>query len=340
MNNKKIVNNKCKVKILGTGEYLPKKLVTAEQLSEKLGVPAEWILKKSGVKKRYFISEGETASKMGALAAKQALENASIELNEIDAVVCASGTYEMMIPCTAALIHYELGCHSSSIPAFDINSTCLSFVTGLDLMSQMIEGGRYKKVLLISTEVASALLDWSHLESATLFGDGAAAVVLGQSDGDSSSMILGAYMATHSECFSYCTIEGGGSKLPASRHHPENSKRYLFQMDGEKVFKKASREIQAFLNALLERSSLSSNEVSLYIPHQASQMAMRILQKKLNIPDEKWMRTVEERGNTVAASIPMALHQAIQHNRLKRGDKVVLFGTSAGLSLGGVALEY
>jgi len=331
---------KRRTKILGTGVYLPRKEVSAEELSKKLPVSPEWILKQSGVHTRYFASEDETASKMGAMAAREALQNAHVDLSEIDVIISTSGTPEMLIPCTAALIHKELQCNHSNIPAFDINSTCLSFVTGLDLISHMIDAKKYRKVLLISSEIASVGIDWSDPESATLFGDGAAAVVLGYPDKEEPSAILGSHAETHSDSSHLCIIEGGGTRLHAKHHSEETKKQYLFQMDGRGVFRKASQEIKRFVGKLLTEASISFEDVALYIPHQASRMALGIIKKKLAIEDAKWMQIVENHGNVIAASIPMALHQAIQQKRIKRGDKVALFGTSAGLSIGGVVFEY
>lgn len=333
------MKNHRKAKIIGTGKYLPKREVTAEELAFQLDISKEWIIKKSGVEKRHFASREETASKMGALAAKRALKDAGLELKDIDAIVATCGTHEVLLPSMATLIHKELDCNDLNIPAFDIGSTCLSFITGIDLISHMINAGQYKNVLIISAEVASLFLDWKHLESATLFGDGAAAAILGPSVDDDTSGIIGSHMATYSDCNEYCTITGGGSRLPACERTKENANNFLFQMDGKKVFRKISKVIEPFLDKLYQDTGINQDDIALFIPHQASLMAMRILKKKLNIED-KWLQIIEDHGNVVAASIPMALHEAIKTKRMQRGDKVMLLGSSAGLALGAVILEY
>lgn len=329
--------NTRKVKIMGTGKYLPQQVVTAEDLGKKIGVDAQWIIKKSGVKKRHFVVN-ETVAQMGAMAAQQALDAAQLTLADIDAVVSAGGVMQQAIPCTAALIQRELGCEGMGIPAFDINSTCLGFLTALDTLSYQIQDGRFRHVLIVCSDIASAGLNWEHHESCTLFGDGAAAVVVGLTPQEEQSAIIASCQETYCEGADLCRIQGGGSGLPSRFHQPGIDVRFLFEMDGQAIFKMASKMILPFVEKLIWPNHLDS--IDLLIPHQASAMALRILQKKLNLPDEKMMLIVEDHGNVIAASLPMALHEAIKQNRLKRGQKVMMLGTSAGFSIGGMILEY
>lgn len=326
-----------KIKILGTGKYLPKKAVSAAELAQKIGVTEEWILKKSGVETRYF-AENETSAFMGAQAAIQALTAAGIEWSDLDAVVSAGGVMQQSIPCTAALIQRELGMEGSQIPAFDINCTCLGFVTALDTLSSMIAAGRYKRVLIVCSDIASAGLNWEHHESCTIFGDGAAAVVIGPTPEGESSKIYSSCLETYCEGADYCRIQGGGTALHPNQHGPGVDKRFLFEMDGKETFKMASRVILPFMDKLLQEMTLA--EVDLVIPHQASMMALRIIQKKLQLEDHRMMNIAKNHGNVIAASLPMALHEAIMQKRLVRGNKFVLLGTSAGFSIGGMVLEY
>lgn len=326
-----------RIKIFGTGVYSPAQEVSSEMLSQKIGQTREWILKKSGVETRYFV-EHETTAYMGAEAIKQALKSANMTLDDIDVIVSAGAIMQQPIPCTATLIKKALGMEGSSIQAFDINSTCLGFVTALDALSSMITVGRYKNVLIVCSEIASKGLNWDHPESCTLFGDGAAAVVIGPSQNKSGSKIISSYVETYCEGTDSCRIQGGGSQLHAREHAPGVDNRYLFEMDGMDVFRLASKKILPFLSKLLKGQKL--NDIDLVIPHQASQMAIRIIQKKLELADEKMMNIIQDFGNVISASIPMALHAAIQSSRLKRGDKCLLIGTSAGFSIGGLILEY
>jgi 3-oxoacyl-[acyl-carrier-protein] synthase III len=326
------------VKILSTGKYLPKNKVTAQELAKQIGVSSRWIEQKSGVMSRHFI-EDETASQMGAYAAKEALAAANLSIREIDYIVCASTVPEQGIPCTAALIQRQLGIEASGIPGFDINSTCLSFVTALDTLSYLIDAGRYHRVLLVSSEIATLALDWTDHESCILFGDGAAAVIVEKSPPSDSSKILTSRMETYSDGINLSQCLGGGSKYHPREYatHPND---FVFQMDGRSLYRMASKILPGFVQRLFEPVGLSMRDMQLVIPHQASLMAMRLLSKQLEIPEGAMMVIAHDHGNTIAASIPMALHEAIHQSRLQRGDRTLLLGTSAGLSVGGIVLEY
>ncbi|MBD2310733.1 beta-ketoacyl-ACP synthase III [Desertifilum sp. FACHB-1129] len=326
-----------RVKILSTGKYLPKKQVTAQELESRLGLPPGWVEKKSGVLVRHFV-DGETASEMGAFAAKDALVTAGLSINEIDCIICTSGIPEQAIPCTAALIQKHLGAGDSGIPAFDINSTCLSFLTGLDMVSYLIAAGRYSRVLLVASEIAMGL-DWNDKESCTLFGDGAAAAIVAKTEETDTSRILASNLETYSKGAHLTECQGGGNK-----HHPQeyasHPETFLFRMDGRGVYRLASERLPGFFAGLLQASGLRMADLQLVIPHQASLMAMRLLRKQLDIPEEKLMVIAHNHGNTIAASVPMALHEAIAQGKLQRGDRCMLLGTSAGFSVGGIVLEY
>lgn len=326
-----------RVKILSTGKYLPKKQVTAQELGLRLGLPKGWVEKKSGVLVRHFV-DGETASLMGAFAAKDALEAAGLSFGDIDCLISTSGIPEQAIPCTASLIQKQLGAEDCGIPAFDINSTCLSFITGLDTVSYMIEAGRYNRVLLVASEVSTGL-NWKDKESCTLFGDGAAAAIIAKSDNKESSRILCSRMETYSKGAHLTECRGGGNKYHP-REYADNPESFLFKMDGSAVYRLVSDILPGFIERLLQPSGLSLADMQMVIPHQASLMAMRLMRRKLGIPEKKWMVIAHNHGNTVAASVPMALHEAIGQRKIKRGDRVMLLGTSAGFSVGGIVLEY
>lgn len=325
--------------VLGTGKYLPKNRVTDTDMDIRLGVKQGWVRKKSDVHVRYFV-EDETASEMGARAANDALEAAGLSFADIDCLVCASGTMEQVIPCTAALIQKAMGQEASGVPAFDINSTCLSFVAGLDVMSYMLDAGRYQRILLISTEIASIGLNWSQKESAALFGDGAAAVVLGRTGPGGVSKLVHADMQTFSEGAHLSEIRGGGSKLHPQYYNDSNMHHYLFDMNGSEIFRLASRKLPDFVDRLLQAADTRMEDIKLVIPHQGSAMAMRLISRKLGIAEHQLMYITPDHGNTIAASIPMGLHEAVRQKKIDRGDRILLLGTSAGVSLGGVILDY
>lgn len=329
-----------KIKIVGTGSYLPQKNVASEELAKQLGVTKDEVIAKSGVYNRRYVSDGETASKMGAMAAKNALDRANLTVSDIDLIICASGSMEMPIPCTASLIHKELGLKDSSTPAFDINSTCLSFVTALDMISHLIDIGKYQRVLIVSTEIASAGLNQHNIEVASLFGDGAAACIVERSSEKEESGILGSAMNTYSKGSSWCTIPGGGSAYPPQHWTLKTAEHFQFHMSGREVFRLASQLLPDFVQKLLTSCEMSLDDIDVIVPHQASQSGIRIVGKKLNFPTEKIVNIIADHGNMIAASIPLALHLAIEKKQIKRGQRIMLLGTSAGLSIGGIILTY
>ncbi len=326
-----------KVKIISTGKYLPKKQVTAEELELRLGLTKGWIEKKSGVLIRYFVDD-ETSSLMGAFAAKEALLAANLSIQDIDCIISTSAIPEQCIPCTAALIQQHLGAENSGIPAFDVNSTCLSFITGLDMISYLIAAGRYNTVMLIASEVTTGL-NWHDQESCTLFGEGAAAVIIAKSEEQENSQILYSSMETYSKGAHLTECTGAGNKYHP-RDYANNPDSFLFKMDGKGIYRLASEILPRFFAGLLKSANLTIDDLKMVIPHQASLMALKLMCKQLRIPDEKFMIIIQNHGNTIAASVPMTLYEAIKQGKIGRGDRIMLLGTSAGFSVGGMVLEY
>lgn len=329
-----------RVRIAGTGKYLPEREVTDEELDRRLGVPAGWVSKATGVGVRHYASGEETSSFMGARAAEAALADAGLQFGDIDCLVCTSGTKEQPLPSTAVFIQQAMGQQDSGIPAFDMDATCLSFLNGLDVISYMVDAGRYQRVLLVATEIASAGLNWSDKESAALFGDGAAAVIIERSPEGSSSQIVHASLRTYSRGARFSEIAGGGTRLHASNYKADQPEPYLFHMDGQAIFRMASRLLPGFIGDMLQATGIQMEDFQLVIPHQGSAMAMRLIRKKLDIAEDRFMDITRNHGNTIAASIPMGLHEAIKQQRIQRGDRVLMIGTAAGLSLGGLIFDY
>lgn len=325
-----------KIKLIGMGRYLPSNMVLSSDLDKKLGLKPGSVEKKSGLISRHFASAAETTSYMGALAAREAINNAGISLNDIDVIVAACGAYEQPLPCTATLMQKQLGLESSGVACFDINSTCLSFLTALDTVSVLIEAGRYKRALIISSEIPSLGLNWKDMETCTIFGDGAAACVLEKSDG--SSRILSSFMETHSVGSDFCQVQAGGTRVPPSQ--PFDHQLGLFAMDGKKVFKLASKILVNTHNIVFKKAGVSMADISWVIPHQASLLAMHHIRKRFEFPEEKFIDIYATHGNQMAASIPTALYTLMQSNQLKRGQLLYLLGTGAGLSSAGLIMEF
>ena len=327
------------ISIAGTGKYLPSNVVHSSSLDIKLNQSPGSVEKKSGIQYRHFIDKPyETTSYMATQAALEALKRAGIEASQLDCIIGACGVQEQLIPSTASLVHKQLGLEDSGIPAFDINSTCTSFLTALDMASYAMALDRFKRVLIFSSDISSAGLDWENFESSLIFGDGAAAVVL-EVDNNKKG-ILASYQQTFSKGNNYCKIEAGGTKLSPSNFNGVGKKESLFQMDGKASFKLISLVIDEFIEKLFSQTRISLQDIDCLIPHQASLLALHHIRKRLGIPPEKLMEIYPTHGNQVAASLPTALHEAIIQNKLHRGDTMLLLGTGAGISINGIIMEY
>jgi len=292
------------------------------------------------VRQRYFAASQETAAQLGAQAARRALEAAGITLADIDCLIAASGTMDQGMPCNAALIHRELGLSALGTPAFDVNASCLGFLAALDTLSWPIAAGRYQRVLIVASDIASCGLNWDHLEASAIFGDGAGAAVIGPSPAQSGARILASQMNTLSEGADFCRIPAGGSRYHPSRIDQEFAPLTLFHMDGKRVFKLAAAHLAEFVERLLAQAGLSRQQIDWVVPHQASSLALTHLTKRLGLQADKVINIFAEHGNQIAASLPTALDIAIRDGRIRRGQRLLLIGTGAGLSLGGMVLEY
>ncbi|NVK32223.1 MAG: beta-ketoacyl-ACP synthase III [Gammaproteobacteria bacterium] len=326
-----------KIRIHSTGHYLPKRVVTSLELDDKLGLEPGTVESRSGVKQRHWV-EGENALDMAEKAVQEAIDRASIGLEDIDAIVCAMSVPHQHIPCSAALLQRRLGLQDSTIPCFDINATCLSFLTALDMLSYAIDAGRFKRVLIVSSEVASVGITWKETEVTSLFGDAAACAIVEFSDDSQSSALLASDMQTYSDGADLCTIRGGGTGLYPTQYNAENHEQYMFTMQGPDVYKLSLRIVPKFVKNIMNQ--VEFEEFPLFIVHQASGAALALMKRALHVPEDKFINIIENIGNTVASSLPLTLHHAITSGRLQRGDKFVMGGTSAGISVGVAVFEY
>lgn len=334
---------KRNVKITGFGYYLPKRKVSSDEIDEMLNLKKGTLGELSKIYHHYYADrEGEESqSKMGAYALMDALERNNLKFEDLDAVICTSGTGEQEIPSTAALILKALGKDSCKITAFDVNSTCLSFLTGLDTLSYLVAAGRYKRVALISTEIATAALDYDHLESAALFSDGAAAMIIEKTpEGEDSEVMIGK-MEMYPEGADICRLQAGGSAFhPKDYPYEENKQKYAFEMNGPAIFRLASKTAKGFMDRFMEEAEMTFDDIDMVVPHQASASGMAIVQRKLKLPDSKWMNIVADYGNMISTSMPFAFAKAVEDGRISRGDKVMFFGTGAGFGIGGLIFKY
>ncbi len=326
------------IRLLGTGAVVPAEELTSEQLDRRLGLSPGTVLKKTGVRRRFV--ETRNAAALGAEAAREALSAAGLGLSDVDCLIAASGTPDQAMPSNAALLHRALGLSDLGIPAFDIGASCLSFLVALDTAACLIDAGRYRRILIVSSDIASCGLDWGKLEASGIFGDGAAAAVVGPAEPGESSALLASAFATISDGAHTCEIPGGGS-----RHHPGRIDGpylplTLFRMDGKAVFRLAAEHLPGFLDALLAAAGLTLADIPVVVPHQASLHALQYLRRRFGLRREQVIDIFAERGNQVGASLPSALHEAIASGRLRRGDAALLIGTGAGVQLGGMVIRY
>jgi len=324
--------------IASLGRYLPERIVPSEEVERLCGLPAGWVERKTGIKERRWASPRETNSFMGAQAAREALEKAGVGLHDIDLILNASGTQEQAIPDGGPLIQRELGLATSGIPCFSMHATCLGFLVALDVCASLLASGRYRTILVVCSDIGSVGLNFNEAESAALIGDAAVAAVVTLPNGGQPGRVEAARLETYSEGAGLTEIRGGGSR----RHpnHPDTCPEdNLFHMDGPKVYRIAMERLGDFLDRLRPGLSKGPGTIRCVVPHQASLPAVRSL-RRLGFPDECVVTNLERLGNCISASIPSALYDAVAWGRIRRGDEVLLLGTGAGLSLGGMILVY
>lgn len=307
------------VEIIGYGRYLPE---------NKVNIDGQI---------RYRAGEGENQLVMAVEAAKRAMEQAHMDISQIDLIVSASAVDIQPIPCTAALIHEQLA-KGSEIPAMDINTTCTSFITALDTISYLIEAGRYHNVLIVSSEMASLGLNPDQKESFTLFSDAAAAVIVGQS-GDSRTGILYSAQKTWSEGAHSTEIRGGLTGFHPQYYSDETRAEYLFDMKGIEVLSLAAKKLPPMFEKCYQESGLTVEDIDMVVPHQASK-ALDMVMKRCRIPDGKYIDKVRLFGNMVSASVPVALIDAIESGVIQKGDVIMLCGTAAGLTANILLMRY
>lgn len=325
------------LQIIGVGRYMPERVVTAAEVEALCKLPSGWVARRAGVLERRWVTF-ETNALMGARAAREAVERAGLAFEDIDLILNASGTQQQAIPDGAALLQRELGLGSSGIPCMSVHTTCLSFVAALDVASNFLATGRYGTILIVSSDIGSIGLNFEEPESASLIGDGAAAVVVRRTPEGEASRILASRFATFGDGAHLTEIRGGGT----GRHPNADTtvrEDNLFHMAGPEVLRMALKQGAPFLEELRPGLSKSLEGINLVVPHQTSLMGLKAFQMFGWSPDVI-VETLHKYGNCVAASIPITLYEAVMTNRLQRGDELLLVGTGAGLSIGGMILVY
>lgn len=326
------------VRIAGVGAFLPALRVSSAELEARLGLPDGWVEHVTGVRERRY-AVTETTVEMGAEAARRALIDAGRVASDLDLIVAAMSAPAQAVPCTAAFLQRAIGAPGGGSACFDVNATCLSFIAAIQTVAPLIASGVYRTALVVSSELPSRSLDAAEPDCAVLFGDAAAAVVLERAAGGEASTIWHTALATWSEGADLTEFQGAGTL-----HHPNDPmttrEMNTFRMRGTAVFKQAARLSGPFLDEFFEELGWSRSDVAAVVPHQASRHALEQLTGRLGFDEGRVLSNIAERGNCVGASIPLLLAEAVQSGRIVRGDRVLLCGTGAGLTLGAVALTY
>ncbi len=329
--------NPMRVQIIGVGHYLPERVVTNAELAPLVGRTDDWIGRTTGVLERRRVT-GETTVDMAASAIERALQAADLDRADVDLLISASAGRLQTIPCTAAFIHQQLGLPPTAF-AFDVDVTCLSFLAAVTVAATMLEQRQCRHAVVVSSEVASGTIDYAQPESAVLFGDAAAAVVLSAPRDGSGSHILHSHFHTISKDARLAQIRGGGT-LHHPNHESTTTDMNLFQMRGREIFKSATRHMEVFLDEFFDTVPWKRHEIDRVIPHQASHMATRQLIKRYGFNQQQIAENLSCRGNCVAASLPLMLSEDVQAGHIQRDHRVLLVGTGAGLTLGAMALVY
>ena len=315
-------------RIIGTGSYLPEKIVTNDDLARIVETSDEWIRTRSGIRSRHRAAEGQLASDLALPAAQRAMQAAGVSTGDIDLIIVATTTPDMIFPSTACILQSKLGIAGS--PAFDVQAVCSGFVYALTIADLFIKSGQARHVLVVGTEVYSRILDYTDRGTCVLFGDGAGAVVLAASD---KPGILASKLhadGSHKEMLCVPGSVNGGKVWGTPFVH----------MDGGAVFKFAVKVFEEGANEVLEAAGLGVADVDWFIPHQANIRIMEATARKLGMPTEKVIATVDHHGNTSAASIPLALDEAVRDGRVRAGNTLLLEGVGGGFTWGAVLLRW
>lgn len=323
------------VGIVGTGSFLPERVLTNHDLEKIVDTSDEWISTRTGIKERRILEPGKASSDMAIEASKKALEDAKLNPEDIDLVIVATMTSDMITPSTACIVQDKLGCKNAA--AFDISAACSGFIYGLSIAYGLIKSGVYKNVLLVATEAMSRILDWEDRGTCILFGDGAGATVIGEVP--QGKGILEIELGSDGSGTEFLLIPSGGSRCPSTNETIENREQYL-KMEGGEVFKFAVRKIDETCKNIMQKAGLDSDDIDLFIPHQANTRIIDSAVKKLKIPKEKTFINLNKYGNMSAASIPVALDEALKEGKIKDGDNILLVGFGGGLTWGSTILKW
>lgn len=320
--------------VTGCGAYLPSQVVTNADLSKRVDTDDEWIRQRTGICQRHIAAEGEMTSDLGLAAAKEALAQAGVAVDAIDLIVCATSTPDETFPATATRIQYGLGMTGGA--AFDVQAVCSGFVYGLSVADNFLRSGQASKALVIGAETFSRILDWEDRSTCVLFGDGAGAVVLEgiKQDGPPNGKdrgILSTHLYSDGSHHDALYVDGGPSSTQSVGH---------LRMEGREVFRHAVVRMAEAVDAALEANGLTPGDVDWLVPHQANIRIIESMGKRLNLPSDRVVVTVDRHANTSAASIPLALSEAVGDGRIKSGDLLMMEAMGGGFTWGSALVRW
>ncbi len=314
-------------KIIATGSYLPEKILTNAELEKTIDTTDEWIMQRVGVRERHLIADsGDTTASMAECAARAALKVAGLKPNDLDFIVVATASGDNIFPSVACLLQQRMGI-DNDCPAFDVNVACAGFIYALSIADQYVKNGLAKQALVVGVDSLSPYVDWTDRSTCVLFGDGAGAVVLSQSD-EPGVVVTNLHAA------------GRYADLLYARHPVWSGASHYIQMDGREVFKVAVTKLDEIVDQTLEKAGMTKSQIDWLVPHQANARIIQAVAKRLELPMERVIVTIEEHGNTSAASVPLALDVPVRRDQIKPGDMLMLEAFGGGLAWASALVRY
>ena len=323
--------------VAGTGAYLPEKILTNQDLEKSLDTSDAWITARTGIRERRIAAEGESASTMAAKAGKQALEAGGIGPEDVDMIIVATSSPDVLFPSTACFVQNELQAFGSA--AYDVSAVCSGFIFGLSIAEQYLKTGRYEHLLLIGSEVNSRIVDWSDRSTCILFGDGAGALLLKRVEQKKSLGILSTHIYSDGSLSDLICVPGGIGRTGINKQDMVD-KKYFIKMAGNATFKVAVKRMTEVIQEALGFNGLSIEEIGLLIPHQANERIIRAVAERLKYPMEKVLMNIHKYGNTSAASIPIGINEARRNSCIQPGETSVLGAVGAGLTWGAAVIKW
>jgi 3-oxoacyl-[acyl-carrier-protein] synthase-3 len=327
-------------KILGTGSYLPDKVVTNYDIAKRVDTSHEWIVERTGIHQRRIsdLSKDENPSGMAARAAKKALEAANLTPNDIDCILLSSTLADQPMPNASSVLQYKLGI-TNHCPTLDVNAACSGWMYLLPMADAMIKTGMYKHILVCGSEMLSSFNNWDDRNTCILFGDGCGVAILGRASENEDSKIYSSVLSSDSSKKDHLTLWAGGSNKKITKEVLDNNEQWM-TMNGQEIFKAAVKTMASHAEKVVNDAELTLNDVDWFIPHQANLRIIEAVGNRFNFPAEKVIINVDKYANTSSATVPVALDEAIRDGRIKRGDNVLLAAFGAGLTAGATFLKY